>query len=90
VYSKDREKIQAIATSWQQNTDWTMIAIEYPTGPSELGLARAERIRGYFVRYGVPAHLVTTVARADIDPTARSVGLSIDVCSRSASCSRMR
>ena len=63
VYSKAREKIQAIVEQWKRS-NWSLITVHgYAAGSAELGQRRAEKIRGYLVRYGVPPELVQTVGQ---------------------------
>lgn len=62
VYSKSREKIQAIVRKWQQRTDWSVITVQGYAGTSlELGQRRADKIRGYLIRYGVPPERVVAL-----------------------------
>ena len=76
VYSKSREKIQAIVRRWQQRTDWSVITVQGYAGTSaELGQRRADKIRGYLIRYGVPPERVVAVGHTG----AATVELSIEL-----------
>ena len=86
VYSKSREKIQAIARKWQQRSDWAVISVHgysSASGRSEaqnvaLGQRRADKIRAYFIRYGVPAEYVVAIGHgAEPGGTGVDVNLSI-------------
>jgi len=96
VYSRDREKLMALAASWQEHVRWTTITIEgYADAPNHptLGLQRADKIRGYLIRYGVAADYVVAIdhpqVRADA-PDWRAGGridLTIESCRKtSAEC----
>jgi outer membrane protein OmpA-like peptidoglycan-associated protein len=94
VYSKDREKLSALATAWQQHVRWAKITIEgYASGPGnpDLARARADKIRGYLIRYGVDPGYIVAVGRdhprqgtPDLRTTGGRVDLSISFCSRSS------
>jgi outer membrane protein OmpA-like peptidoglycan-associated protein len=93
VYSKSREKIQAIAETWKWRANWSVITVDgYGASAQgddvDLGQRRAEKIRAYFIRYGVPAEDVVAVGHADEPGTAATVGLSIDLCTRESPCAR--
>ena len=96
VYSQSREKIQRIAETWKKRSDWSVITVYgyggaskgVHSGPGTLGQKRADKIRGYFIRYGVPAEDVVAVGHADEPGRAATVGLSIDVCTRESPCAR--
>lgn len=93
VYSKSREKIQAIAETWKWRTSWSVITVHGYGASAQandvtLGQRRAEKIRDYFIRYGVPAEDVVAVGHADEPGTAATVGLSIDLCTRESPCAR--
>jgi outer membrane protein OmpA-like peptidoglycan-associated protein len=97
VYSKSRERIQAIADQWKQRSDWAVITVNGYSGASArsrtdtiaLGQRRADKIRGYFIRYGVPAEYVVAIGH-DAAPgsAAAAVDLSIALCSRASKCAR--
>jgi len=91
VYSKDREKLMALAASWQEHVRWTTITIEgyadTAANPA-LALQRADKIRGYLIRYGVAGDYVVAIdhpqVRADA-PDRRAGGrvdLTIESCSK--------
>lgn len=92
VYSRDREKLMALAASWQEHVRWTMITVEgYADAPRNAALAqqRADKIRGYLVRYGVGAEYITAIEhdRASGDADKRVSGhidLTIELCYRTA------
>jgi len=91
VYSNSREKIQAIAETWKKRTDWSVITVNgygMEAADGALGQRRAEKIRSYFIRYGVPAEDVVAVGHAYEPGTAATVGLSIDLCTRENPCAR--
>ena len=89
VYSAGREKIQALVAQWKRHREWRTITVDgyAPRSrvPQSLAQRRAERIRDYLVRYGVPADQIATMGHDD--GTARMVDLTIDVCS-AADCQR--
>lgn len=75
VYSQSREKIQAIVEQWKRS-NWSLITVHgYAARSAELGQRRADKIRGYLIRYGVPAAMVQT----DGETGAADVDLTIDV-----------
>lgn len=90
VYSAGRERIQALADQWKKHRSWKVITVEghaprarRVTARGSLALRRAERIRGYLLRYGVPKEFVVARAADESGTTERSVGsvdLSIEVC----------
>jgi outer membrane protein OmpA-like peptidoglycan-associated protein len=85
VYSKSREKLQAIAEHWKQRTDWSVITVHgYAAGSAGLGQRRAEKIRGYLIRYGVPPELVVATGESG----GATVDLSIELCRASETCTR--
>ncbi|MDB4957917.1 MAG: Flagellar motor rotation protein MotB [Myxococcales bacterium] len=87
VYSKDRERLQAIAAQWKQHPDWAVITVDgYATNRSDaesvaLGRQRAEKVRGYLIRYGVAPELVQIAGHA----AGKHVDLSIETCARGCS-----
>jgi outer membrane protein OmpA-like peptidoglycan-associated protein len=85
VYSSSREKLQTIAERWHQHADWSVITV-HGYGAHELGQRRAEKLRGYLIRYGVPRELVVAVGHAAAIATA---DLSIELCPRDGSCARL-
>lgn len=83
VYSQSREKLQALVAKWRHHLEWSVITVRgYAMGSVELAQRRADKIRGYLIRYGVPPELV--VARAD--EGGATVDLSIEVCADRTSC----
>ena len=86
VYSKGREKIQAIVESWRTH-GWSVITVHGYADAVALGQRRADKIRGYLVRYGVPPELVVAIGHASAPGDAVATAeLSIDVsASRRAS-----
>jgi len=92
VYSRDREKLMALAASWQEHVRWTMITVEgYADAPRNASLAqqRADKIRSYLVRYGVDAEYVTAIdhdhARGDADQRMSGhIDLTIELCYQTA------
>lgn len=93
VYSKSREKIQAIAETWKWRTSWSVITVHGYGASTQandvaLGQRRAEKIRDYFIRYGVPAEDVVAVGHADEPGEAATIGLTIDLCTRESPCAR--
>ncbi len=92
VYSVDRERIQALAAAWQAHANWAVITIEgYPDAwmrsePRKRALAeqRAERIRGYLIRYGVDPAYVTAIGHGDTahKGAGSRVELTITLCDR--------
>ena len=92
VYSREREKLMALAAAWQEHVRWTMITVEgYADAPHNASLAqqRADKIRGYLIRYGVAAEYIVAIEhdRARGDADRRVVGhndLTIELCHRTA------
>ena len=85
VYSSSREKLQTIAERWHHHADWSVITV-HGYGALDLGQRRAEKIRGYLIRYGVPRELVVAVGHAAATATT---DLSIELCPRDGSCARL-
>lgn len=95
VYSKSRERIQAIVQGWlDAGGTATFNVTGYASAPgrataASLALAqrRAAKIKGYLVRYGVPAELIVATGAASReagDPrSGHTVDLSIDFPERS-------
>lgn len=78
VYSAGRETIQSIAQSWKDNARWVVITVNGYAENLELSQRRAEKIRGYLIRYGVPAAFVVATGHgAGTDDGAPHVDLSI-------------
>ena len=94
VYSKDREKLMALAASWRRDQGWATIIVEGFADASSVGALaqqRAEKVAGYLVRYGVAAGYVVAIAREPVRgaaPNGPAVGghveLMIERCPRSA------
>ncbi|MEO8700564.1 MAG: OmpA family protein [Kofleriaceae bacterium] len=92
VYSAGREKIAAFARSWATHKGWGIITVEgyadarTATADREaLAQKRAERVRGYLIRYGVAAEYVVAVAGVSENRTAAArVDLAIEQCDRTA------
>lgn len=98
VYSKDREKLIALARAWRAHVRWSRITIEgFDGAPGNLALAqhRADKIRGYLIRYGVPAAYVVAIGRAQprdgsVDPhLVGRTDLTIAFCDRQADACRV-
>jgi outer membrane protein OmpA-like peptidoglycan-associated protein len=85
VYSKSRERIQAIVRAWQQRTDWSEITVEGYAGDSvELGQRRADKIRGYLIRYGIPPERIVATGHTG----GAAVDLAIQLCRHDATALR--
>ena len=85
VYSKSREKLQALAQSWKQRSDWSVITIHgYAAGSADLAQRRADKIRGYLIRYGVPPDLIVAIGQTG----GATVDVSIELCRPDTSCRR--
>lgn len=81
VYSRSRAKVEALAHTWKQHTSWALITVHGYAGGTDTDLAqrRADKIRGYLIRYGVPAELV--IAEGHASPSAAATTeLSIERC----------
>ena len=90
VYSRSREKIQAIAEAWRQQGAWSVITVRGYAPAPELAQQRADKIRGYFVRYGIPADFVVAVAQPALSTAGPgTVGLSIAACDATTPCARL-
>jgi hypothetical protein len=93
VYSKDRERLMALAASWRRNTGWATIIVEGYAGASSgdaLAQRRADRIADYLTRYGIAAEFVVAIAHEPLPGEARSeraggghVELTLERCARS-------
>lgn len=93
VYSKDREKLMALAASWRHNTGWATITVEgYAGTPNGAALAqrRADKISDYLIRYGVAAEYVIAIAHESARGDARGeraasghVEITLERCPRS-------
>jgi hypothetical protein len=100
VYSENREKLQLLAAAWRKNPRWSLITVEGYAGhgsSAALALQRADKIRGYLVRYGVAADHVAAIPGIQLvdDPAADTstgrVDLTVDFCDRGPSeCPRLR
>lgn len=85
VYSQSREKLQALAERWQEHSHWGTIIVDGHAGP--LAQQRADQIRGFLMRFGVPGdHIVARAA--EHGPLEASVDLSIEVCETASACGR--
>lgn len=87
VYSVGRERIQALVEQWRKHRDWKVITVEghapgtaRSAASGSLAQRRAERIRDYLVRYGVPKEFIVAQAAEEGGATVGSVDLSVDVC----------
>jgi outer membrane protein OmpA-like peptidoglycan-associated protein len=90
VYSRGREKLEALARAWQAHARWATITVEGyadPSGDLALGERRADRVRGYLIRYGVPPEYVAAVGLDDVvnvvdgarAPVMRASGRRVDL-----------
>jgi outer membrane protein OmpA-like peptidoglycan-associated protein len=87
VYSKSRAKVEALADRWKRHPGWATITVHGYAGAGDGVLAqrRADKIRGYLIRYGVPADLV--VAEGHVSPSAAATAeLSIELCADASAC----
>jgi outer membrane protein OmpA-like peptidoglycan-associated protein len=94
VYSKDREKLMALAASWRRNNGWATITVEGYAGASSgaaLAQRRADKISDYLIRYGVAAEYVVAIAHEPVHGDAGNepavnghVELMLQRCPRSA------
>lgn len=75
VYSKSREKLQAIVEQWKRANWWLITVHGHAAADAELARRRADKIRGYLIRDGVPPEMVV----ADGQAGGATVDLSIDV-----------
>jgi outer membrane protein OmpA-like peptidoglycan-associated protein len=82
VYSAGRERIAELARSWRTQPAWTVITVEGYSGTAGLALGqiRADRVRGYLIRYGVDPEYVVAVARGSTKGPASRVDLAIALC----------
>jgi len=99
VYSKDRERLMALAAAWRRSDDWATITVEGHAGATRsaaLAQQRADIISAYLVRYGVAAEYVVAIAHEPARSEARNertaggrVELTLERCHRStAECRR--
>lgn len=85
VYSSGREKIEVLARSWRAHGRWTTITVEgYSEGGSNAALAeqRADRVRGYLIRYGVPPAYVVAIGGDNVrggSSVKRAIGGRVDL-----------
>lgn len=77
VYSKSRAKVAALADEWKRHEDWSVITVHGFARGESLAQRRADKIRGYLIRYGVPADFVVAVAH---DSSSSTTDLSIERC----------
>jgi outer membrane protein OmpA-like peptidoglycan-associated protein len=97
VYSAGRERIAALAQAWNDHPTWRVITVDgYPdawarseAAGAALAQLRAERVRGYLIRYGLDPDSVVAVGHASsaADPSVNSIArsrvdLTIAVCDR--------
>lgn len=99
VYSKEREKLMALAASWRRDNGWVTITVEGHASTSH-GVALAQRrahiISDYLIRYGVAAEYVVAIAHDPVRGDTRNehvagdhVELTLEHCPRStAECRR--
>jgi outer membrane protein OmpA-like peptidoglycan-associated protein len=79
VYSASRERLQRLARAWQKQVRWGTITVD-GSGSGELAQRRADKIRGYLLRYGIAADRVIAIGRGS---SSRSrVDLAITLCER--------
>jgi hypothetical protein len=98
VYSKDREKLMALAASWRKHIGWAAITVEGDAGASSdvaLARRRADKISDYLIRYGVAAEYVVAIAHEHVRGDARNergpgghVDLTIALCDRTSDACR--
>lgn len=93
VYSQSREAVRAFASSWRKHARWSTITVKGYAGElGNLNLARqrANRIRGYLIRYGISAEYVVANGYDEpaVDPVvpagAGRVDLTVDLCDRAS------
>ncbi|NVB84030.1 MAG: hypothetical protein HOV81_36985 [Kofleriaceae bacterium] len=77
VYSKSRAKVEALADKWKHHADWSVITVHGFASSESLAQRRADKIRGYLIRYGVPAEFVIAVPH---DSKLSTTDLSIELC----------
>lgn len=77
VYSKSRAKIAALANQWKHHEDWSVITVHGFAGTESLAQRRADKIRGYLIRYGIPADFVIAVAH---EAESATTDLAIERC----------
>ena len=100
VYSSGREKLEALARSWRDHPRWATITVDgYADAPSNFSLARqrADKVRGYLIRYGVAPRYVVAIGhshpRADAPArpaTGGRVDLTIAVCDQASEACRVK
>jgi outer membrane protein OmpA-like peptidoglycan-associated protein len=100
VYSSGREKLEALARSWREHPRWSMITVwGYADARNNDALAqqRADKVRGYLIRYGVASGYVIAIGqdpRADDTPhrrvTAGRVDLTIALCDQASTDCRVK
>jgi type IV pilus biogenesis protein CpaD/CtpE len=83
VYSADREKLMRFAAKWQQSAEWSVITVEGYAKNDALAQKRAEKIRGYLVKYGIDPEFIVAVGRTSGQPKGH-VDLTIGLCDREA------
>jgi hypothetical protein len=92
VYSKDRERLMALAESWRRDSGWATVTVESQApAPGSIALAqrRVDRIAEYLIRYGVPGEYVVAIAYEPVHGDARNeragqghVALTLEHCPR--------
>jgi len=86
VYSTDREKLMALASAWREHGRWTTITVEGYGSNESLAQRRADKIRSYLTRYGIPAELVVAIGRDPVIDTMAAgasgghIDLTIALC----------
>ncbi|MDB4960890.1 MAG: OmpA family [Myxococcales bacterium] len=83
VYSREREQLMSLAKSWAATSHRAEITVHGYSDSLDLKLAehRAERIRGYLIKYGVDPARVATVGHT-LDQGGRRVDLAIASCEK--------
>ena len=92
VYSKDREKLQALAKAWKAEAKSDLITIEAFAGSAErdgaaLAQKRAARARDYLVKFGVAADRVVAKASVRAETKGPRLKGSIDLTIGTPACS---
>jgi outer membrane protein OmpA-like peptidoglycan-associated protein len=85
VYSRSREKLMALAASWRDHARWMVITVEGHADASHnvaLAQQRADKIRGYLIRYGVAAEYVVAIGHDPVPgdtPVKHATGGRVDL-----------
>jgi outer membrane protein OmpA-like peptidoglycan-associated protein len=83
VYSRERERLMALAKSWTTDGHGAVITVHGYSESLDLRLAeqRAQKIRRYLIKYGVAPDRVAAVGHT-LDKDGRRIDLAVTSCTK--------